>query len=251
MATNIFANGRDLEEVLAPRTGVDKAPDTHIMANGVDISELFQPMELEQELPPTELPGIKFTDDPITSVFAGQIDEFTVFNIINDSYTGSWKNRLLLKVDFKFNSATEAEEFMKYGGRINISMTYTPDVSTAKNIDWSDMVSSFGTFSVGHTKTYFGGTEYSLFGVYGPTDEFRIIYVVDGTNAYDDNHIWVKNYLLASDPTTIRLEVEFHDDAANVDEYVTGAFTCIVDLRKHPTQPSPTISYLTRLNDGN
>jgi hypothetical protein len=252
--SNYQANGVDFDDLFEARTSAAVA-NTGYQQSGVDIAQTYEGLARDQRIPTigyTTDEGA-YTGENLTDIFMGDASQYT---LTTDKLTSSrgtaWNVEIEHQFTVTFASVSDRSDFLTFGGRIKINASRTGGSASAKNTDWTNMLSTMGSIELGKTNTYRNNSlTSSATGADDLTGSYLTIYSATGTGSYSENQILIQ---ARNDSTTvIRFRVRFRDlDSGDpsIDESADGTISTSIDERRYPTVPSPVYATLTALTAG-
>lgn len=164
------------------------------------------------------------------------------------TYTSSWNGTLIHLLDVTFSTADHRRQFFNAGGEIRFASNITYTGSSAKTIDWMNVLVNMGTIKMGYTATSATGSgSGSTTGFHDLTTSFQTLFVKNGTGLYAANNYTLKAKLVGT--TQIQFQAEWNDADTgnpNYDENVLGTVNSTVTQYRatgvYVELPTPTHS---------
>jgi hypothetical protein len=153
-------------------------------------------------------------------------------SVTSSSRTSAWNGTISHAFNASWNNADAIRNFFNTGGQIRFTASRSGGSSTAKNSDWSSLLSSMGTVQFGMDDTVSTGTgNQTSIGYTDLTSSDQVVFRQQGSS-YAENRYIVRARLLSS--TSIRFTVSFDDlDTGNgvgveIDENVDGTIQSVI-----------------------
>jgi hypothetical protein len=144
----------------------------------------------------------------------------------------AWNGSITHIFNVSWSSSNQIRTFFNAGGEVRFVAARSGGNSTAKNSDWSSLLSTMGTVRFGPTNTVSTGNGVqSSVGYYDLTGSNQVIFRKQGSS-YAENRYIIYAYLLNS--RTIRFQVTFDDFdtgdgfGVEIDENVNGTIQSVI-----------------------
>ena len=246
MVSNYNELSEDFDDLFAPRVTTKRA-DVGYQTASSDISNTYETLSRDQELPHI---GYESSGINLATLFMGNVAQYATTSKLTSVRSTAWNTQLIHWYTITFPSTAQRNNFFKYGGRIIWSATRTGGTASAKNTDWTTLLTTAGTIELGKTNTYRNGsTTVAAIGLDHLTNQQQTLYTLAGTGSYTSNLLTIRARLDSS--TAVSMKVIFDDgDSGTIDEDVDGTLTSTVEERKHPTQATGTYVTTTAVTEG-
>lgn len=247
MASNYSNRSEDFDNLFAPRVTTKRA-DVDYNVEGTDISNRYEKLSRDQEIP-----SIDYLDGGanLSTFFMGNNSQYITTARINSGRTTQWRVQVIHEIEVTFSSSSARTNFFRYGGRIQWSGSRTGGTSSAKNTDWTNLLSSAGSIELGKTNTYRNGdSTISSIGSDNLTTSYQTLYTRFGSGAYSSNYVRIQARNVSS--SVLRFRAIYADaQAGNFgDEYVTGTTRSDIQERRHSSQSAPSYRNTVLLTAG-